>query len=113
MVHRIVALAIVILTAACAGQARQRLGKKDPLTKLALFWLGLILAQALLGAATIWSNKAADVATAHVLGGALSLVTGALWYIIAFRRSATSPEIAPVTTISGAYGGAPAMAANK
>ena len=89
------------------------MAKSDSLAKLALFWLALILAQIVLGAATIWSNKAADVATAHVLGGALSLVTGALWCIIAFRRSAALPEIAPATTISGAFGGAPAMAANK
>lgn len=113
MVHRLVALVIFVLIAACAWQARRQLGRKDPLAKFALFWLVLILGQVLLGAATIWSNKAADVATAHVLGGALSLVTGALWYIIAFRRSAALPEIAPATTISGAYGGAPAMAANK
>jgi heme A synthase len=51
-----------------------------------VFWLALILVQAGLGAWTIWSNKAADVATAHVLVGALSLVTGALWCIIGFRR---------------------------
>jgi cytochrome c oxidase assembly protein subunit 15 len=113
MVHRIVALAIFVLTVACAWQARRRLGKKDSLTKLARFWLALILAQIFLGAATIWSNKAADVATAHVLGGALSLVTGALWCVIASRRSAALPEIAPATTISGAYGATPAMATNK
>jgi heme a synthase len=113
MLHRVVALVICVLTATCAWQAWRRLGQKDPLTKLALAWLGLILVQALLGAATIWSNKAADVATAHVLGGALSLVTGALWCVIAFRRSAVLPEIAPVETISSAFGGASAMAANK
>jgi len=113
MVHRLAALAIGVLTVACAWQAWRRLGKKDLLTKLALFWLVLILGQILLGAATIWSNKAADVATAHVLVGALSLVTGALWCVIGFGRSAASPEIAPATTISGPYGGAPAMVANK
>jgi len=113
MVHRLVALAIFVLIAAVARQARRQLGKRDPLAKLALFWLGLILVQILLGAATIWSDKAADVATAHVLGGALSLVTGALWYIIAFRRSAVLPEIVHATTISGAYGGAPAVAVQK
>ncbi|MGB7769673.1 MAG: COX15/CtaA family protein [Verrucomicrobiia bacterium] len=113
MGHRLVAVAIGVLTAACAWQARRRLGKQDPLAKLALFWLGLILVQILLGAATIWSNKAADVATAHVLGGALSLVTGALWYIIYFRRSAVLPKIAPATAISGAYGATPAIATNK
>lgn len=113
MVHRAVALAIVVLTATCARLTWRRLGKRDPLTRLALFWLGLILVQALLGAATIWSNKAADVATAHVLGGALSLVTGSLWCVIAFRRSAALPQIAPVTTISGVYAGAAALAVNK
>ena len=113
MVHRLVALGICVSTAICARQAWRKLGQKDALTKLSLFWLGLILAQAFLGAATIWSNKAADVATAHVLGGALSLVTGALWYIIAFRRSAALPEIAPATTISGAYAATPVLTANK
>ena len=48
-------------------------------------WLGLILVQVALGAWTIWSNKAADVATAHVLVGALSLVTGVFGCIICFR----------------------------
>ncbi len=113
MGHRMVALVICVLTVACAWQARRRLGKTDSLAKLALIWLALILVQILLGAATIWSNKAADVATAHVLVGALSLVTGSLWYLIAFRRSAALPEIAPASTISGAYGATPAMAANK
>jgi len=113
MIHRIVALAILVLTVACAWQARRQLGKKDELARLALFWLGLILAQILLGAATIWSNKAADVATAHVLGGALSLATGALGCVIAFRRSAGLPEMTPATTTSGAYGAAPALTANR
>jgi heme a synthase len=91
MVHRIVALAILICVAICAAQAWRKLGKSDALTKFALFWLALIAVQILLGAATIWTNKAADVATAHVLVGALSLVTGALWCIIAFGRSVKAP----------------------
>ncbi|HUA69183.1 MAG TPA: COX15/CtaA family protein [Candidatus Saccharimonadales bacterium] len=113
MGHRIVALGILVLVAICMWQARRRLGRGDPLTKLALFWLGLIVMQIFLGAATIWSNKAADVATVHVLGGALSLVTGTLWYIIAFRRSMALPEIASAKTISNGYGVVPAMAAHK
>ena len=55
-------------------------------TRLALLWLGLILAQVLLGAATIWTNKAADVATAHVLVGALALALGAILSIVSFRQ---------------------------
>jgi heme a synthase len=108
MVHRLVALAVFIGVAVCAMQAWRRLGKHDSLTKFALFWLALIILQIGLGAATIWSNKAADVATAHVLGGALSLVTGALWCIIAFGRTAKSVEMESETF--GAFG---ALATNK
>jgi cytochrome c oxidase assembly protein subunit 15 len=113
MLHRLVALAIFVLVVVNAWQAERRLGKKDSLAKLALFWAGLIIFQTLLGAATIWSNKAADVATAHVLVGALSLATGALWCVIAFRRSAGLPETALAATTSGAFGTTPALAANK
>src|SRR5215813_14184550 len=42
---------------------------------------------ALLGARTIWSNKAADVATLHVMTGAVSLAFGALLTIVAYRFS--------------------------
>jgi cytochrome c oxidase assembly protein subunit 15 len=109
MIHRIVALAIFIFVAACAWQAWRQLGKNDSLTKLAVFWLALIFSQIALGAATIWSNKAADVATAHVMVGALSLVTGALWCITAFGRSVS---LSKVRTL-GVFGVQTAMMANK
>jgi len=109
MVHRGVALAIFVLVAGCAVQAWRRLGGKDSLTRLALGWLALILVQIGLGAATIWFNKAADVATAHVLVGALALTTGALWCIVAYRRSEPLTETNPL----GALGASPALAANK
>jgi hypothetical protein len=64
------------------------------LRRLANVWVGLILVQVALGAWTIWSNKAADVATAHVVVGALSLVTGALGCLISFRRL-TGPSPGP------------------
>ena len=109
MAHRLLALAILILTALCAWQARQRLGRRDALTKLAVSWLVLILAQGALGAATIWSNKAADVATAHVLAGALALTLGALWSLVAFYRSEPLTETQSVKT----FGAQAALAANK
>jgi heme a synthase len=113
MVHRMVALAIFVLVAASAWRSWRRLGGKNPLTKLAIFWLALIICQIGLGAWTIWSNKAADVATLHLMGGALALVTGALWCLIAFRRPAALTKIAPAETISGAFGPSPAAVANK
>ena len=109
MTHRIMALAILILTAVSAWLARRQLGGKDALAKLAGFWLALIFLQALLGAATVWSNKAADVATAHVLVGALSLMIGSIWCIMAFRRSEPMTETRPL----GAFGVQPVLAANK
>jgi cytochrome c oxidase assembly protein subunit 15 len=45
-------------------------------------WIAMILVQIGLGAWTIWSKKAADVATVHMALGALSLLVGAL---LAFR----------------------------
>jgi heme a synthase len=86
MAHRLVAVAILVLTVVCVRRARNSNIER----RLAYLWLGLVVAQAGLGAATIWSNKAADVATAHVLVGALILAVGALWCVIAFRDSAAA-----------------------
>ena len=85
MAHRILAVLIFAAVAWCAWSARRRFGREHLLSKLTLGWLGLILAQVLLGAWTVWSNKAADVATAHVLVGALSLATGAILSIVSSR----------------------------
>ena len=87
MVHRFVAYFIFLGVAAAAMLARKKLGGKDPLSKFAFFWLGLLSLQIVLGAATIWSNKAADVATGHVMVGALALLTGAIWCLVARRRN--------------------------
>jgi heme a synthase len=92
MVHRFVALCILGAVGICAWKARQQLGSRHIAAKLALAWSGVILLQALLGAATIWSDKAADVATAHVLVGALSLAAGALTSILLFAERARLPR---------------------
>ena len=89
MVHRIVALLIVLGVGTSAWLSLKKFGLGPAgcrRSQWALLWAGLVLTQALLGAATIWSNKAADVATAHVLLGALSLATGVRLCIIACRN---------------------------
>jgi len=48
-------------------------------------WSILVFLQIGLGAWTIWSNKAADIATIHVGTGAAILILGGLMTIIAFR----------------------------
>jgi len=85
MAHRIVALAILLLVARSTWLAHRQLSRRHPLVKLSRAWLALIVFQFGLGAATIWTSKSADVATAHVAFGALSLMTGAMLAIIAFR----------------------------
>jgi cytochrome c oxidase assembly protein subunit 15 len=85
MVHRIMALLIFAAIALCAWRAWRHLGTKHWLTRFAGVWLGLVLAQVFLGAATIWTGKSADVATAHVACGALCLVTGGLASMVSFR----------------------------
>ena len=85
MVHRMMAVLIFVVVSNSAWSTRRKLGPQNPLSKSALVWFGLIVLQVLLGAYTIWSNKAADVATAHVMVGAVSLVTAALLTIVSFR----------------------------
>ena len=87
MVHRLVAYLIFLGVAAAAMLARKKLGGGDWLTKFAFFWLALLTLQIGLGAWTIWSNKAADVTTLHVMVGASALLTGALWWLVAARRT--------------------------
>jgi len=88
MIHRLVAYAIFLGVAAAAMLARKKLGGRDWLTKFAFFWLVLLALQIILGAVTIWLNKAADIATGHVMVGALALLAGALWWLVAARRTA-------------------------
>jgi len=93
MVHRLVAILILAGVAFSAWLTRKNFGSKNPLSKMTLGWLVLILAQAVLGAATIWSGKAADVAMAHVLLGALSLASGTTISLTAWK--AIGAKIAP------------------
>lgn len=100
MVHRIVALLILAAVTACAWLAQRRMGKSEVQPALSWIWVGLILVQALLGAATIWSNKAADIATAHVLVGALSLALGAMLSIICWQDRVLARHRVPALSVS-------------
>jgi len=85
MVHRLMAGIILVAVGTCAWLARRQLGPQHRLSRLAAGWFCLIVGQIFLGAATIWTGKKADIATAHVACGALSLALGGLISIIAFR----------------------------
>jgi heme a synthase len=97
MVHRINAVIVLLLVLAACVKTIKRFGWGSGFSKTTAFWGGLIVCQALLGAATIWTNKAADVATAHVGAGALSLVLGTsliLWSHRGFRAAVVSEIVA-------------------
>ena len=98
MTHRLVAGLILAGVGACAWQARRKRLGCLLLTRLTLVWLGMILIQASLGVATIWSGKSADVATIHVAVGALSLMAGAMIYLVC-QRFQLVPAPLPVASI--------------
>lgn len=104
MAHRLTALAIVLAVFWLAGATRRSMGATSVPGRLALGWMILILVQAGLGALTIWTNKAADIATAHVAIGALSLVTGALLVLIAARDEARPAAACDSSLTEGAVG---------
>jgi heme A synthase len=91
MAHRFLALLILFLTGLVAWKSRRECGTGSFLAKLTLAWWVIICFQAVLGAATVWSNKAADIATAHVLLGTLALLTGTIssWAVLSRRGSSS------------------------
>jgi len=92
MVHRLAAVTILVMVAITASLAWRR--TSGLLRVFLAAWPVLIMFQVVLGAATIWTNKSADVATAHVAIGALSLVNGTLLFLGCSRclwRTSTEP----------------------
>jgi heme a synthase len=99
MAHRILALLILVGVASCAATIWRQLGPGSPLSKLALSWLALILLQAFFGAATILSNKAADIATVHVVAGALALALGTVVCMVCARGLVFAHDIVPAEAL--------------
>lgn len=96
MSHRLGALATLVMVGAAWWVARRRLPAGAALRRGTAGWLALVGVQFALGALTVWTNKAADVATAHVVIGSLSLVTGGVLCLLAARGPAGAlPESAP------------------
>lgn len=95
MLHRAGAVAAVITVIAVFLRARRRFGVASPVAVGAMVWTGLLVTQFLLGAATIWTAKSADVATAHVALGALSLAVGTLLALASRRQFSLSLEPQP------------------
>src|SRR6266487_4790274 len=87
MAHRFLALLIAIAVIAFCIRVRRDAPRFAALKRLSIFWVALVGSQVALGAWTIWSNKAADVATAHVALGAVMLSFGVSISAICWRIS--------------------------
>ncbi len=92
MAHRL--LAVVIATAVLTFFWKGRHGTRA-VRFWSMIWIAMILAQIGLGAWTIWSKKAADVATAHMALGALSLLVGSLLTFRLFCGARTPDFVLP------------------
>jgi heme a synthase len=85
MAHRFLAVLIgvaVIVFGLRVGKVTKEIAA---LRRLSIWWVILFFLQFTLGAWTIWSNKAADVATTHVAVGAIMLSFGVSAWAICWR----------------------------
>ncbi len=93
MLHRFVALTLLLLVPYVALRFRSAAnGLPVPGSHLAGIWIALIGVQAVLGIVTVLKNKPADIATAHVMTGALALAMGAALTLIAREFSVATAK---------------------
>jgi cytochrome c oxidase assembly protein subunit 15 len=83
--HRLLAVLIGIAVIMFCARILRDARKIDALRRLSIFWVILFFVQFTLGAWTIWSNKAADVATTHVAVGAIMLSFGVSAWAVCSR----------------------------
>jgi cytochrome c oxidase assembly protein subunit 15 len=76
LAHRFLALVIATGVIASLLLSRKTAGNPGQLAHLSDLWFLLLAGQITLGAWVIWSNKAADIATAHVAIGATMFALG-------------------------------------
>jgi heme a synthase len=87
MAHRFLALLIAIAIIVFCSRVWRDARQVPTLKRLSMWWVAFLLVQLTLGAWTIWSNKAADIATAHVAVGAIMLSFGVSVSAICWRIS--------------------------
>jgi heme a synthase len=85
MAHRFGALLVSLGVIAVCYLVRRNARQIAVLNRLSLLWVVFLFVQLTLGGWTIWSNKAADIATAHVAVGAAMLCFGVSISAICWR----------------------------
>jgi cytochrome c oxidase assembly protein subunit 15 len=94
MLHRLGALLVAIGVGVVAMVGLRSATLPASIRRVALLWPALIAIQIVLGMYSIWTQKAADIATAHVAVGAASLVMGVMLIAMLSRLGATAPMFA-------------------
>jgi cytochrome c oxidase assembly protein subunit 15 len=92
MAHRFLAILIGIAVIAFCVRVAKDGSHLTALRRLSIWWVALFFLQFSLGAWTIWSNKAADVATTHVAVGAIMLSFGVSAWALSWRVLQPSNE---------------------
>ena len=85
MAHRFVAALIGLAITAFWLLVRRQRKSAGLVRGLSSLWFGLVILQIALGAWTIWSNKAADIATTHVAIGAMTFATAIVISMVLLR----------------------------
>ncbi len=107
MAHRFLALIITVAVIVFCLRVWKYASPITSLKRLSILWVALLSCQLVLGAWTIWSNKAADIATAHVAVGAAMLCFGVSISMVCWRISRPRPNERS-TTVFDAKGAVPA-----
>ena len=87
MAHRFLAFLIAIAVMTFCLRAWRDAWSLPALRRLSILWFALLVCQLALGVWTIWSNKAADIATTHVAVGASMLCFGVSISAVCWRIS--------------------------
>lgn len=103
MAHRFLALVIAVAVIVFSLRVRRDAPLFVALKRLSIWWFVLVICQIALGAWTIWSNKAADIATAHVAVGAIMLsfgvsISAICWRVLYQQTGRAAPRSQPIST---------------
>lgn len=105
--HRLFAIVVLAAVLGLVGWIVWKAPGRGELTTPTM-WIGvLILLQVLLGAATVWSERLPDIATAHQATGALLLAI-ATWLAVRVCLVTGQPEAIPQTADAAAHAAASA-----
>ena len=102
LLHRLWA---VMLLGASFWMTRQiflSVGPRSPLGKGILVWQGLLVVQALLGASTVWTGRATDITTLHVVVGAVCLSFTVLMTAVTSRLCCVRPTSSAIGAAAAA-----------